>query len=88
MGKKSNMQQKQEIKQESVNEVTVQQESILESQEPLIDFDAWFCLRQDSIPGHHHKEIILADFKARGLSTLETMSSFDEALRLYGIKLQ
>jgi hypothetical protein len=89
MGKKSNMQQKQETQQkqqqqQQQHELTLEQ---LQPQEPLIDFDAWFCLRQDSIPSHHHKEIIMADFKARGLSMLETISSYDEALRLYGIKI-
>ncbi len=53
----------------------------------LIDFDGWWAARSAKIPGHHYKEIIKADFRGRGLSTMETMEDFDEALKEYGIKL-
>ena len=33
-----------------------------------VDFDTWYSLRKDSIPKHHHKEIIKADFKGRGIN--------------------
>ena len=58
----------------------------MESSE-MLDFDVWFDMRKNSIPKHHHKEIIKADFKARGLKDSGTAESFDEALRKYGIKL-
>lgn len=52
-----------------------------------IDFDGWWALRSTKIPSQHHKEVIKADFRGRGLTTMETMEDFDEALKEYGIKL-
>ena len=52
-----------------------------------VDFDAWHTMRAGRIPKHHHKEIIKADFKARGLGQCESLENFDEALKKYGIKL-
>lgn len=52
-----------------------------------IDFDGWWAARAAKIPPQHHKEIIKADFRGRGLSMMETMEDFDEALKEYGIKL-
>jgi poly(3-hydroxyalkanoate) synthetase len=52
-----------------------------------LDFDAWWILTENKIPGHHYKEIIQADFRARGLSSKETMQSYNEALKKYGLKL-
>lgn len=52
-----------------------------------VDFDAWFAVRAGQIPRHHHKEIIKADFKARGLGQCESLEDFDGALNKYGIKL-
>lgn len=57
------------------------------STEPKFDFDTWFTVRRNDIPKHHHKEIIKADFKARGLPALCTMQEFDSALEKYGLKL-
>jgi hypothetical protein len=54
---------------------------------PKMDFNVWFALRQKRIPAQHLREIIWADFKARGLSKSETMGTFDAALKKYGIKL-
>jgi hypothetical protein len=50
-----------------------------------VDFDAWFAMREPKIPSHHHKEIIKADFKGRGLGQHESLARFDEALKKYGI---
>ena len=33
--------------------------------ESKMDFDTWYAIRKDLIPGHHHKEILKADFDAR-----------------------
>ena len=52
-----------------------------------VDFDVWHTLRKGSIPKQHHKEILKADFKARGLSQEESMADFDTALGKYGVKL-
>lgn len=61
----------------------------LEQQEDAdtIDFDGWWAARQTKIPRQHHKEVIKADFRGRGLTTKETMADFDAALVQYGIKL-
>jgi hypothetical protein len=52
-----------------------------------VDFDTWYALRKDSIPGHHHKEILKADFKGRGINGDRSMETFDKALAAYGIVL-
>lgn len=52
-----------------------------------VDFDGWYGARAPKIPKHHYKEIIKADFKARKIRAMATMAEFDEALRMYGIKL-
>lgn len=56
-------------------------------QDKLIHFESWFHIRKDMIPKQHLKEILIADFKARGIGNEATMAQFDNALRLYGIKL-
>ena len=45
------------------------------------------ALKGLKIPRQHHKEIILADFKGRGLSRCESAEDFDAALQKYGVKL-
>lgn len=52
-----------------------------------VSFDSWFHLRKDKIASCHHREILMADFKARGLKDEAAMEEFDKALELYGIKL-
>ncbi|CAB4125736.1 hypothetical protein UFOVP53_213 [uncultured Caudovirales phage] len=53
----------------------------------LVSFDSWFHQRKDKIARCHHKEIIAADFKARGVKDEASVEDFDKALELYGIKL-
>ena len=53
-----------------------------------VDFDAWWAMNEKKIPEQHRKEIVLADFRARGLSLKETMQSYNEGLRRYGVKLK
>lgn len=57
------------------------------AKDKAVSFDSWFHQRKDSIPKHHMKEVIAADFKARGLDKEATIEQYDKALRLYGIKL-
>jgi hypothetical protein len=57
-------------------------------QQPLVSFDAWWAMMQKRMPAQHHKEVVLADFKARGLSINEPAAVFSKALALYGIKLK
>jgi hypothetical protein len=52
-----------------------------------VSFDSWFHQRSDKIAKCHYKEIIMADFKARGISEEATVEEFDKALALYGVKL-
>lgn len=56
--------------------------------QPKVDFEAWWAVVQKKLPQHHHKEIVKADFKARGLSASESMSTFEGALEKYGVKLK
>lgn len=53
----------------------------------LTSFAEWYFARKGSIHRKHSKEIILADFKSRGLQDKELIEKFDEALGLYGVKL-
>lgn len=54
---------------------------------PTVEFDVWFVMREKRIPPQHMREILWADFKARGLSKSETVEAYDAALAAYGIKL-
>ena len=59
----------------------------VQPEEPKVDFDTWFVIRKSVIPGHHHREIIKADFLGRKVSMQATIKEFDDALAKYGIKL-
>ena len=61
------------------------EEEIIE--EHKVDFDGWYGARASKIPGHHHKEIIKADFKGRKMPVMATMAEFDAALKKYGVSL-
>lgn len=52
-----------------------------------VTFDSWYHQRCHNIPKMHIKEVIMADFKARGVVGKQTMEGFDKALKLYGIEL-
>jgi hypothetical protein len=56
--------------------------------ETQVTFDSWFHQRKPLIPKCHVKEILQADFKARGLGLKATMAAYDKALELYGVKLK
>lgn len=84
------MKKKQEkmIQKESQEEIEVMKESASEMEQPqLIDFDTWHAIRQGRIPSQHRKEVLKADFRARGLLSLATLEQFDEALEKYGVRL-
>ena len=59
-----------------------------EVQSPKVDFDAWWAMVENKIPVQHRKEIILADFGARGLSKRESLQAYHNALNKYGVKLK
>ena len=52
---------------------------------PEVDFETWWVLRSGRIPAHHHKEIVKADFKGRGLGHKASMAEYDAALKAYGL---
>lgn len=54
---------------------------------PLVEFNVWFAMREKRIPSQHLREIIWADFKGQGLFPRETVATYDQALRSYGIEL-
>ncbi len=65
----------------------VREEVPAEEAAPKLDFDAWYASRQARIPKQHRKEILRADFTARGLGQCESLADFDAALNKYGVKL-
>ena len=71
------------------NKLSLLNSSLVDNEpaEPKLDFDTWYALRKDMIPSQHHKEIIRADFYARGLDENETEKTFDAALAKYGVNL-
>jgi hypothetical protein len=52
-----------------------------------VSFDSWYHQRKVKIPKQHMKEILWADFRARGLKKEASIAEYDKALKLYGIKL-
>ena len=52
-----------------------------------VSFDSLYHQRSHKIPKLHVKEIILADFTARGLSKQETIEEYDKALKQYGVSI-
>ena len=52
-----------------------------------IFFDQWWASKGKQIPAKHRKEVILADFKARGLTNKETSSDYDLGLKKYGLDI-
>lgn len=53
----------------------------------MVSFDSWYHQRHHKIPKAHKKEILWADFSARGVKKQATMQDYDKALELYGVKL-
>lgn len=58
-----------------------------EKKNAMVSFDSWWHKVKAKIKGRHPREVILADFKARGLGLKAEKKQYDEALRKYGIKL-
>jgi len=52
-----------------------------------IDFDAWWSSKKSKIPVIHYKEIVKADFKGQGVPESCTAEEFNEALAIYGVKV-
>lgn len=54
--------------------------------ETKISFDEWWIVLQKKKPMRPHiKEVIMADFKARGLGKEATAADYDKALELFGL---
>lgn len=62
------------------------EESGGQPKQAVVHFEAWFHQRKNVIPAIHKKEVIMADFKSRGLDQEATIEQFDRALKLYGVK--
>jgi len=56
-------------------------------QKGAISYNSWYHRHKHLIPAQHLKEIIWADFKARGMKEESTIEEFNKALALYGVKL-
>ena len=57
------------------------------AEDSKISFDQWWIIINGKVSMRSHlKEILLADFKARGLSKREDEAAYDNALKLFGIK--
>lgn len=52
-----------------------------------VSFDSWYAIRQTQIPSSHRKEVLLADFKARGCELQQSMEDWDKMLLEYGLKV-
>lgn len=77
---------KKEVK--VIEEAKVVVEEVKKEVKPkLISFETWWFMRSKMIPSIHAKEIIIADFKSRGLKEFEVIEDFDAALTKYGIVL-
>ncbi len=50
-----------------------------------IFFEQWWAAKGKSIPAKHRKEVILADFKSRGLTNKESTEDYDLGLKKYGL---
>ena len=50
-----------------------------------IEFEVWWVLNSKNLAPQHRKEIIWADFKARGLKEVEPAEAYDAALKKYGV---
>ncbi len=88
MGKnKKDLELKRQIKE---MEDALRKEAIVESkpdEQEGMSFDQWWIIINQKVSMRPHlKEILIADFKARGLSKLESEEKFNEALKLFGIK--
>lgn len=50
-----------------------------------MEFEVWWVLASKNLAPQHRKEIIRADFKARGLKDKEPKDAYDKALKMYGV---
>lgn len=87
--KKIDMELRAKIKEmESKKREEQAQNTTITSQEQTISFDQWWMGASRKLKlKYHMKEIIWADFKARGLKRNEKRERFDEACGLFGYKI-
>ena len=69
---------------EKVSEKSEKKE-LKKPKEVKVNFESWY--HSKNIPAHHYKEIVWADFKARGLTDYELKADYDKALKLYGLNV-
>lgn len=98
MGKNKNGQAKDEMEldvveqtmdeaPEEIKEEIVEEQPRKRAEAPKVQFDGWHAARALAIPAVHKKEILKADFIGRQVPMVATMAEFDEALKMYGVKL-
>ena len=60
-----------------------------EGKEGKVSYDEWWMIANKKVKQMKPwmKEIVLADFKGRGLTISETMDKYDQALGLFGYKI-
>jgi hypothetical protein len=91
MSKKNDLKKQiKEMEDKARAEVLAKQASLeTVSQEPQkVSFDQWWISINSRVSlKPYMKEILLADFKARGVSKSETLEKYDETLRTFGISV-
>ena len=77
-----------EMENKQFQEILSTQPEEVSSEPKVISFDEWWMIINSKVPQKEWlKEIIWADFKARGRGKKETEEYYNEALRLFGIKI-
>jgi len=85
--KKSTKKQQEDLKAKIKEMEAEQRRQVPVKADKKVSFDSWYHQRSHLIPKQHMKEILMADFKSRGLGKQATMEEYDKALKLYGVKL-
>lgn len=66
---------------------TMVEEKTQQQEEKALSFEEWWLLREKDIDKpNYYKEILKADFKARGLQKLEKTDRWDWAAKQFGLK--
>ena len=72
---------------ETVAAVATAAQAVADASAEHISFDQWWMMMSKRLKLKAHiKEILHADFKARGLSLKEPMHKFESAMKLFGYK--
>ena len=75
------------LEQDKKREEALEKMKPKEGTEKKLSFDSWYSIRQSQIASHHRKEVLKADFSARGCGSHQTLKEWDSLLLEYGVKL-